>query len=77
MAGRLMLIQEIKRRFKGEWLLLSDCETDRLSNIKRAKVIFHSPDRQAVFRELSKKPCGRKTASIYVGEIPKDLAVML
>jgi hypothetical protein len=77
MASELMVIQDIKSRYEGEWVLLVDCETDEFSNIVKGRVQFHSLNRQAVFEELVKNPSRRKTATIYAGEIPKDLAVML
>jgi hypothetical protein len=67
---------EIKEEFSGEWILLENPETTRELNIKRAKVLWHSKDRDEVYKKGREiKP--KHSAILYLGDIPKDIAVVL
>lgn len=72
----VMLIEEIISRFDSEWVLIEDPKTDENLNIIGGKVIYHSKDRDEVYRKaVSLRP--RRSAVIYTGEIPEEAAVVL
>lgn len=71
-------IKEMENKFKGEWVFLQNCKFDKIGNLKLAKLIFHSYNRDEVYRKLKDyKNYRGKCAIKYFGEIPKDLTVVL
>ncbi len=41
---RLMTMEEIEKRFDGEWVLLADIESDPGPVVRRARVVWHGAD---------------------------------
>lgn len=76
MKKRILSMEEIKKKYNGEWVLIADYETDDLCRIKRGKVLAHGKDRNKVYRQLSKYH-RIDMATRYIGEVPKDLTVIL
>ena len=67
---------EIQERFDSEWVLLEDPETDEGLNIKSGKVLWHSKDRDEVYRKARElKP--RHSAVLRVGRLPSDTVIVL
>jgi hypothetical protein len=72
----MLTIAEIKRRYDSEWVLLQDPVTDDSMEVLSGKVLFHSGDRDEIYRRAVKlRP--RRFAVLYVGRLPKDAAVVL
>jgi hypothetical protein len=68
--------QEIQKKFQSEWVLLESPETNERLEIVRGNVLFHSKDRDEVYRQLIEmNPLS--SAVIYTGTIPKNTAVIL
>ena len=63
-------IEEIKEKFKNEWVLVEVLEKDELGHTKSGKVIVHSKNRDDTYAAL-KKTKGKHTFHFYTGEIPK------
>ena len=73
---KILSVSEMKRSFPSEWLLLSDPETDESLEVIKGKMLFHSKDRDEVYREAIRlQP--RRFATVYTGQIPRDAAVVL
>ncbi|MBI3969886.1 MAG: hypothetical protein HY332_01235 [Chloroflexi bacterium] len=71
-----MTIEEIREQFVSEWILVENPELAENLEVKGGKVVWHSPDRDAVYRKL--RELGPSDwAVLYTGEIPADAAVML
>lgn len=71
-----LLLEEIERRFDSEWVLLEDPETTPDLEIIRGKVLWHSKDRDEVYRKaIELRP--KHSAILYTGTIPEDMAVIL
>jgi hypothetical protein len=69
--------KEIERRYDSEWVLLADLEEDKYERIKRAVVLWHSPDKEEVGRKAVELRPGR-FAFLYMGEaVPKGVGVLL
>lgn len=69
-------ITEIENRFASEWILITDPNTDDALGVQSGKVLWHSKDRDEVYRkavELHPK----RFAILYTGTMPKDTAVIL
>jgi hypothetical protein len=77
MAGdEVLSLAEIEARFDSEWVLLADPETDEALNVKRGKLIWHSKDRDEVYRKAEQlRP--EHSAILYVGTVPNDTVVVL
>lgn len=72
----VLTIEEIKRKFQSEWVLVEDPETNDSLEVQSGRVRFHSTDRDEVYRRVaSLRP--RRFAVLYTGEIPEDVAVVL
>jgi len=71
-----MSVAEIEARFKSEWVLVGDPETTDALEVKRGKVLWHSKDRDEVYRKV-KELQPKHSAILFTGEIPKDMVIVL
>jgi len=72
----ILTVGEMQTRFVAEWLLVEDPDTDDALEVRSGKVLFHSKDRDEVYRKaVELRP--RRFAVLYTGLIPKDAAVVL
>ena len=67
----IQTIEEIKKKFKDEWVLMEVFEKDELGQTTRGKVIVHSKNRDETYAAMRKKNRGIHTLHFYAGEIPK------
>ena len=71
-----MTLSQMKSRFRSEWVLIGDPDTDRALNVRGGKVLHHSKDRDEVYRKaISLRPM--RSAVMYTGRIPEDTAIIL
>jgi 2-polyprenyl-3-methyl-5-hydroxy-6-metoxy-1,4-benzoquinol methylase len=66
MAATLTL-KKIKKLYDSQWVLLAELQEDKYDRIKRAKVLWHSPDKDEVSRKAVELKPG-KFAFLSVGE---------
>lgn len=72
----ILSFSEIKQRYDAEWVLIADPETNEGFTIKQGVVLWHSKDRDEVYRKARQlKP--KHSAIIYTGKLPDDVAVIL
>lgn len=72
----VLTIAQIEAQFESEWVLVKDPQTNEALEVQSGKVIWHSKDRDEVYRkavELRPKWC----AMLYTGRMPEDTAIML
>ena len=69
-----MKMSEISKKYSGEWLLIEYEELDRDLNVKRGKVIAHSPNKEKIYQRLMQTQ-GKNVAIEYAGKLP-EVAVM-
>ena len=75
-AQGVMRMKEIHSRFKSEWVLLEDPETDESLEIKSGKVLWHSKNRDEVYsKALELRP--KHSAFLYTGKLPDDRGLVL
>jgi 3'-phosphoadenosine 5'-phosphosulfate sulfotransferase (PAPS reductase)/FAD synthetase len=67
---------EIKERFVSEWVLIVNPETDEDLNIKKGKILWHSKDRDEVYRK-AREIHPAHSAIIFTGQLPDNVAVIL
>ena len=76
MTNEPMTVEDIRSQFDSEWILLEEPQRNKASEVLGGKVIFHSKDRDEVYRQLvARKP--KRSAILYTGEIPEGTAVVL
>ena len=69
-------IAEIQSRFQSEWVLLEDPQADESLEVKSGKVLYHSKDRDEVYRKaIELHP--KRFAMLFTGVIPENTAVVL
>lgn len=67
-------IEEIKKAYTNEWLLITDYETDESTRVTRGKLVIHSKSRDEIHKKLSDYT-GKRCIQ-YSGKLPKDQGVM-
>ena len=74
--SEVMSLAEIQCRFKSEWVLLEDPETTELLEVKSGTVLWHSKDRDEVYRKARElRP--KHSAILYTGTLPEEAVVVL
>ena len=74
--NQILTIAEIEDKFKSEWVLVEDPQTNDALEVLSGKVRYHSRDRDEIYRRAVKlRP--RRFAMIYTGTIPEDTAIVL
>ncbi len=74
--AEILSFEEMKKRYYGEWLLIAYTEVDEDMNVLKGEVLAHSPMRDEVYSAIASRG-GKAVAIEYVGDLPKDYAVML
>ena len=72
----VLSIDEIKTRFAPDWVLIGEPQTDQNQRLLAGKVLFHSRDRDEVYRKAIELRPGH-FAFRYLGELPEDVAFVL
>jgi hypothetical protein len=71
-----LTIDEIRSQYAPNWVLIGDPQTDEFQRLTSGKVLFHSPDREEVYRKaIELRP--KHFAFRYLGELPEDMAFVL
>jgi hypothetical protein len=75
--NEVMSLAQIQVEFKSEWILVEDPETTESLEVTRGKVLWHSKDRDEVYRKARElKP--RHSAILYTGPlVPEGTAIIL
>jgi len=75
MGDELLSMKKIVEKYRDEWVLIVYEELDEDLNVKKGKVIAHSPRKDEIYARLSETR-GKNVAIEYTGKLPEDLAVM-
>ncbi len=73
---KVMTVGEIKTEFESEWILIDNPETDEGLEIKGGKVLWHSKDRDEVYRK-AREMRPQHSAILYTGKLQDEMAVVL
>jgi len=65
-----MDIEEVKRTFKDEWVIIRVLSTDSLGQPLQGEVIAHSKERDEIYKK--QRELHGDIALFYTGEIPKE-----
>ncbi len=71
----ILTAEEITARFAPDWVLVGDPQTDEQLNLRAGKVLFHSPDRDEVYRKAKLLQPGRFAVQ-YLGTWPENMALI-
>ena len=72
----VLTIAQVEAQFDSEWILVGDPQTNEALEVQSGKVLWHSKDREEVYRKaVELRP--RRSAMLYTGKMPKDTAVVL
>ena len=72
----VLTVSQIERRFDSEWVLVEDPQTNQSLEVQAGKVLWHSKDRDEVYRKaVELRPT--RFAMLYTGRMPKDTAIVL
>ena len=76
MADRLTLT-EIEQRFPSEWVLIDQPQTDEFNHVLGGKVVYHSKDREEVYRQALTLPIPRYFAVRFTGPPDPNMEFLL
>ena len=72
----VLTIAQIEAQFDSEWILVGDPQTNEALEVQSGKVLWHSKDREEVYRKaVELRP--KRSAMLYTGKMPKDTAIVL
>jgi len=71
-----MKFEEIKKKFKGEWVVIEYTQLDETLVPLEGEIVAHSPLRDVIYKEQLRYK-GKQLAIEYLGDIPEEWAVML
>jgi hypothetical protein len=69
-------IDEIRARYDGQWVLITDPEINEACEVLRGHVAYHSPNRKEVWAAAA-DVSSNDIAVFYVGDIPSDTVYVL
>ena len=64
----IMTLAEMEKHFPSEWVLIDQIEADQDDHIRRGKVVYHSKDRDEVWRQACTLPISRHIAVHFMGD---------
>lgn len=72
----ILTLAEIHSRFHAEWVLVDDPRTGEALDVQAGRVVFHSKDRDEVYRKaIELHP--KRFAMLFTGTMPENTAVVL
>lgn len=77
MRNGTLTLAEIETRYPSEWVLVDKPQTDSALNILGGTVVFHSHDRDEVYRKAIELPAPKYFTVVYTGRMPENTAIVL
>ena len=72
----ILTLKEVDERYDSEWVMFGDPETDEHNKVIRGKVLFHSKDRDEMYRKMIElRP--KRAATHFTGSMPQGTAILL
>jgi len=73
---QVLTLEQMKKQFDGEWVLVGDPELTEMNEVVRGKVLCHCRERDELYRKaLELKPTS--SAILCFKEIPDDVVIVL
>ena len=70
-----MRLDEIRKRYRNEWVLVEFSKLDKDLRVKDGKVIAHAPNKDDIYKALLDTR-GKNVAVEYCGDIQEEVVVM-
>jgi hypothetical protein len=74
--GDVLTFDQIKARYAPDWVLIGEPQTDDDLTVQSGRVLFHSPDRDEVYRKARELQPGRFAVQ-FLGPLPEHMALIL
>lgn len=74
--AEIISFDEIKRRYDGNWVLITHAALDRNLEVLEREVVAYSSDVDTIYRSLSLVK-GQEASIEYIGQAPEDFAAIL
>ena len=74
--SEILTMEEIEKKFDGEWVLIEDVETDEKLEIVRGKVTYHGKDKNELHRRAMKSKT-KHFASLFIGKPDPKMEFLL
>ncbi len=72
----MLAMDEIEARYAPDWVLIAEPQTDETQHLLSGKVVFHSPNRDEIYRKAIELKLDR-IAVRYLGEYPEHMVLWL
>ena len=76
MTKDILSLNEINDKYDNEWVLVGDPETDENLNVTKGVVLWHSKDRDEVYRK-AREITPEYSAFLYTGKTPEGEGIIL
>lgn len=77
-TDEILTMEEIKKRFDSEWVLIANPKKDAQLNVLGGEVVYHHPDRIVFDREvLQLNPHPKNFAVLFIGQPANDLIYLI
>ncbi|MBM2805137.1 MAG: hypothetical protein HW419_3030 [Deltaproteobacteria bacterium] len=70
-----MKLNEIKKKYRDEWVLIEYSKISASLQVKEGKVLAHASNKEDIYKALLGTK-GKNVAIEYCGKVPEDLVVM-
>lgn len=70
-----MKLNEIKKKYRDEWVLIEYSKFSASLQVKEGKVLAHASNKEDIYKALLGTK-GKNVAIEYCGKVPEDLVVM-
>jgi hypothetical protein len=67
MSGEYLSMAEIEAKYPNEWVLIDRPKVDRYERTTAGWLLFHSADKEEVFRRAMEIPSPRSVAFLFIG----------
>ena len=70
-----MRFDEIKKKYRNQWVLIQYSKLDKDLRVKEGKVIAHATNKEEIYEALLRTR-GKNVSVEYCGQMPENLVVM-
>lgn len=72
----VLTMEEIEKKFDGEWVLIEDVEANEQLEILRGKVTYHGKDKEKLHQKAMKS-VSKHIATLYIGKPDPKMEFLL
>ena len=74
--SEILTMEEIEKKFDGEWVLIEDVETNERLEVLRGKVTYHGNDKDKLHTQAMKSE-SEHLATLYIGKPDPKMEFLL